>query len=339
MLIRPPSDPSIDLERIKSYYNDTHRTSQSQLKNIIKRYDTDETSPFMNKGSLVDTLIFTPWLFKELFYVCDDVFEDYVLRFARHIIDECINSEEYVGNWLNNINQIILDTFQYFDYQKRWKKETKLGKKDLILSAIKMLTVSDGRAVITSVEHDQAKALAERAVSFIRNTYHDHFRNGWDVEVQKILHFDINNTPCRSMLDLMFTSSDRQNMEILPVDFKWTSSPLQFFDEIMQKFRYDFQAAFYTDGVQANFPNAFVHNFEIVVYSAADDQFERITLSDVDLNVGRYGMKITHTYNTGESKLIRNFVTHGYIDAMRMSHLDGSARRKYNRSSQSSIWG
>jgi hypothetical protein len=105
-----------------------------------------------------------------------------------------------------------------------------------------------------------------------------------------------------------------------------------------QKLRYDFQGSFYTEALNTVFPNAFVHNFQLVVYSFADDDFEVMTLSDQDLSVGKYGMTTQTTCRSGDLTIVRTYRYYGFDDAFKLKDLSGSEIRQLEATNGNAIW-
>lgn len=338
MLTTPPDDIERDFQRLVDYRADA-AFSQSYLKQFagVKKPKTEDS---LLKGNLIDVLVMTPYHFDNFFYVSDSVFPDFTLKFARWILMKTSEDEDFAKFWIDHPEEVILQAYSEFNYQPNWKRPTKLKHADTIVAAISMIIDSEGKQLITYADKQKATEIASRAVTFIKEVYRDLLNAGWTIHVQKDYRFKYGKHNCKCLLDFYLLSPDIDNPTIIPVDFKTTSFSLKSIHYQAQKIRYDFQAAFYTEGLIFNYPNAFIENFELIFYSSADDSFERIKLSAVDLLIGKFGMRTDTIYNINVegNTVTRSKVINGFHQTFQLKHLDSSSLRKANSLNGNAIW-
>jgi len=336
MLTQPPKNPDHDLQRLINYRN-SDAVSQSGLKQFVGVPKPKEDSAYLYEGSLLDTLLFTPWLFDHIYYVSDDDPTTFQYRLARWIKEQF---ENHQIDPFKISDKIILDAYLALDYQRKWTDQNKLKYRISILQALNSLIVSQGKTIINVETKIANQVIANRGVSFIQKHYQKYItgiESPWTIHVQDDIYFQHGRHHCKALLDMYLLSPDTTNLEIIPTDFKWTSYPLRDFYRQMRRLRYDFQASFYTKALQAKYPSAFVHNFEIIVYSTYDDDFMVFTLTDQDLSVGQYGMKRINVFRSGDQEIERTHHVFGFEDALRFK--DFNNRQYLNHiSNGNSIW-
>lgn len=341
-----------------SDYRESPAINQSTLKRAIGTSGPPSDSTAMLAGSLVDCLLFTPDLFDHLFFIQRESYEPAVEKLAdllvEHIqkeMDDAAFQEIWKHNYEDARDDLILWACEEIGFQPRWGAEAKLrnltdlnvgddAKKNLhLIQCVNDKLDAFGKKTVTVEARQEAQVIARRAAQFIFDTYADLVRDEWTYVPQQPVYFTYEGHPCKGLLDCAWYSPSKATPEIIPVDFKLTNYSLRSAHYQLRKMRTDFQAAFYSEGLAITNPNAFIHKFEIIMYSTVDDAFERIILSEEDLLVGKYGMKRTEQWPvTKDQHIIREKSIYGFHDAFRFLDVSGAEYRRILSHNNNSIW-
>ena len=293
--------------------------SQSQLTNLsygpkYYRYNLDkvqEDSDAMLLGSVVDCLITEPDKFNDIFY-----------------ISKISKPSGQMGEFC--------DWFYHYEYEETHHDELPEGKayhqvgfkRDTLAKVLERFEVEGrdyynelvaGRSykVISPEMYDMAQKVVDSLLNseytkpeFEGEEVHKQFEILWDY-VDK----DGDVYACKSRLDLMII--DHTNKIIYPKDIKVKMDSIGDFYSSFVKFRYDLQAAFYTDAVEyfifqnnlfdSNGKRYDVAPFRFIVESAKYPGTPLIfQISDNDLKVGRDGGTIKGRKYKGYKELIED---------------------------------
>lgn len=252
---------------IDAYFADTIHASQSVLKRMLVGMDIfngdksekelyyEEKGHFII-GSGVDTwLTISKGAYKDSHYVSNipkptgktmsiinRVYDSVILtlgdttdvvplnNFNEQILAGCI-AEEYHTNWGDTarINAITRDGEPYFN--------------DLIKSRNKQVLSPDENIIITNI----VTSLKENPLTrmFFTRKYQP---KKVDIHYQVPIYFTYRGIPCKALLDML--AIDHINKVVRIIDLKTTGTYTIFFPSSIRKFRYDIQAAFYTEALK-----------------------------------------------------------------------------------------
>jgi hypothetical protein len=196
---------------------------------------------------------------------------------------------------LNEVSEgIILNALDYHKYQGRWKPETRIAA--VVESAseyFEELKMAHGKQILSPNDsvliHSIVMSLQSngRTAEYLRDSEHI------DVYFQVPIYFNIKGVPCKALLDILRV--DRQNKTLEPIDLKTMGGFTAEFPWAVRSRRYDFQAAFYSAGL-----NALVH--------------QQAECEPLEVDVAGYQVKafkfIVETTHTSLNKLSGEFQTY-----------------------------
>lgn len=125
------------------------------------------------------------------------------------------------------------------------------------------LKKSSGKTILTKPQESIIKSVVQSLKTNPRITqYFNGNQQNVDLYYQVPLFFYVDEIPCKAMLDLVVILKDEDGNAIkaIPVDFKTTGDYTIKFPSSFRQYRYDIQAAFYTDAL-ANLTTIFPENF------------------------------------------------------------------------------
>lgn len=252
----------------ESYYA-TQALSQSFLKHVLRGTtpkEDHEMSDSMVIGSVLDDLITTGNL--------DDyaVINEFPVAGVRTVIDELAKDETKTFN-------DVVDVARSVGYHSNYKDETlfnklKDGKK--YYNALK-----SGKILISS----QDMSRVEKAANVLFTHQFTSHIFAQDLTYQHELYFKYRDHDCKALVDFALID----DKFIQPYDLKLTENSIFKFRSIARRFRYDIQGAFYTLGYSLLFPKYEVLPFKFVVINPDYNYPLIYTMSERDLDVGRYG--------------------------------------------------
>lgn len=109
------------------------------------------------------------------------------------------------------------------------------------------LLESDGKVTITTSQYNKIVAIVD---SLRQNQFTSKWimgSNTLDVHKQVVVEFEYLGCKCKGLLDLIVV--DKETRTMYPIDLKTSSSSTNYWSNMFWKFRYDIQAAFYTEGI------------------------------------------------------------------------------------------
>lgn len=263
-------------------YNSRFAVSQSAIKEfrfkspkrwreiwIEKQLDLDKNEDAFTFGSLVDTILFTPQLIDERFYISDStevptgaiekivkyVYENSEIAPTKVTVDddmlpESFEKEEY---YLEEHRSAILEACNKQEWNGHWKDDTRINK--IIEKGgeyFGMLAKAAGRKVISSEMNFEAISVVstlrkdENVSKYFVDT--DTSFNIFQLELfSKYISSDHCEIPLKCAIDILHV--DRENGLITVCDFKTSHSAHNFIQSIKQ-FGYCDQVSFYTYLVQ-----------------------------------------------------------------------------------------
>jgi hypothetical protein len=235
-------------------YLDSYAVSQSRLKKILghpNNYldpgysDDDEPAEVITIGDGVDLLITqSEEAFEEKFFRATQdrptaQMGDYVwnLYINRHNS----NAEELAYSAVG----FKRDTLQ--KVRERFELEGKPYYDELI--------ASEGKSVITPTQYNTIQLIKK---SLLENSFTARFLQNSDrylVTYQVAIYFTYEGVSCKGLLDVL--CYDRVENKLYPIDIKTTATSINFWLFIFYKHRYDFQAAFYWEGLSSTLLNEY----------------------------------------------------------------------------------
>ena len=146
--------------------------------------------------------------------------------------------------------------------RERFEKEGRAYYDDLI--------AGEGKKVVTPTQYNTIQVIAN---SLKTNPFTSKYILGnsqYKVYTQQAINFQYEGIECKGLLDLVVV--DTVNNILYPIDLKTTTTSLNYWVETLLKHRYDFQAAFYTEGLMRSDlskygKNLKINNFRFIVES------------------------------------------------------------------------
>ena len=299
-------------------YFASERLSQSTLKKLLEGFskfvafqqkedDGKENQSFII-GSAVDCILTgEEGEFENQYYVSnlEKKPSDVEMAIVDYVFQSVVATEEKINDFVS-YQKLILEAADFHKWQLRWKTETRISKlidagseyfQELINSLGKTIITTEDDHKISQIvfnlrNHHRTKELFDR--SLYENNPHV------DIYYQLPIYFTMNGIECKSLLDmlLVFRNPDTNKIEsVQPVDLKTMQGDTINFLWSVKKWRYDIQAAFYTEaiknyiyntlGVEHNFV---LHPFKFVVESTSNPGQPLVfTMTEELMNIGKYG--------------------------------------------------
>lgn len=320
-------------KEVSDYYNSS-ALSQSEMKlllygvsNYNNKKDFSGTTESQKIGSAIDLILTGEEKdFEELYFISklaklpsdkvkkivENVRNALLVKYANFNGDLDDNSITKIKSidFSIDVDELILDSIYKEDYYnnrtdaKRLEGVKKEGSDyfyDLINSLGKVVLSVDEKTKIDKVvksvrEHPSTKKYFDREAQekFGKVTFH----------YQYPIYFEYNGVACKCLLDLCIFVFNKQNELIViePVDFKSTYEETHKFQSIARKYRYDIQAAWYTEALTkafTNFPNVKIKPFKFIVESTTSPGQPIVWIaSESFLEIGRKGRKPVYLIDT-----------------------------------------
>lgn len=348
--------------QIDAYFaNDA--VSQSTLKDLqggldkflaARRKKEDKNKRHFIFGSAVDTLLtgeegefqrqyFTSSLTKKP----SDAEVAIIEKVFNTIIANITDNTKEIGSF-GEYGDIISKVTEELKWQPTWKPETRLTKMAVIGELyFEELKSSVGKTIIPN----ETFTLIELAVNSLRQNPRtkkffdrESFINDKNVDIyyQLPIYFSIDGINCKALLDffLVVKNSNGEVIYVQPFDIKTKSGYTIDFPTSVKSFRYDIQAAWYTDGLKnptAKFPKGFpdmkhvvMRPFTFVVDSSTEPGKPLLFQSQHDLlDAGRNGVYNDYTKKflyRGYNSLLKEFIYHtknGWVEDKVVAENDG----------------
>lgn len=299
-------------KEIDAYY-ESDRVNQSTLKDLPKglQYFLDNQNkeykekPSFVIGSAVDTILTgEEGEFENKFYVSEienkpsEVECSIIALVAQSVLEkndvkDIATLDEYPG--------FIETAIEEIGWQPRWKMETKIDKIIEVGSAYFIdLIKSYGKGILSTAQN----FTINQVVNSLREN--ETTKNYFDRDItltqrhifyQLPIYFTYSGVECKALLDMLIVELDDVGNfnKVTPVDLKTMSGYTLDFMTNVKSFRYDVQAAFYTEAVkhwlaELKQENVIINNFQFVVESTTNPGTPLVYIvSDSLLNIGTYG--------------------------------------------------
>lgn len=290
-------------------YRAIDKLNQSSLKKILSsprsyiksKESQDSNESYFVFGKVVDTIMLSPEKFDEEFLVTNvPEISDSLKLLCDYVINYCEQSELKLNLEDPKVESIILDAFEVHNYQNNWGDEAKIKNfKKNCTDYIKVIQQSNGKTIVS--KEDYNRALTCKAALLTDRKTSQYFKyigkptENVEVITHKTVQFSHLELECKGELDGLVI--DHKNKKIIPFDLKTTSQPVTMFPYQFWKLRYDFQAAFYTQGLNKDVDiinlitdGYSLESFRFVVVETDCNSSPLIfeTTKEV-LNIGRYG--------------------------------------------------
>ena len=224
-------------------YSKIARYAKEGFKAVATIHDKIESTPSMEFGSIVDTFITRPEDFDKE-YVVD---ESTVSPAEKAVFDKLLEKFNVPYEALSTAD--ILNAAQECNYYPKYKDDTKLAR---LADASHYYDVRrTGRKPISQQDFEDAYQMADAIYHHKTLKEYFHHKDTEDIEYIYQAQFKIpyhwteGTVTLKMMADLLVVN--HKNKTIQPIDLKTSSSPAYDFKENFIKFRYDIQAAVYSD--------------------------------------------------------------------------------------------
>jgi hypothetical protein len=218
------------------------------LKEINRTQESDE-SHFVF-GSLVDDMLLAPKTVADKYYKMEaSKTPDGIKSIVRYVYDMVREEEGTVSLEHDMMNDIILKGCEVYNWNSNWGAEAKLRNvKEKGLAYYHSLQQAEGKRVVPADEYNQAvlcksALVADKYISKYLTPTAD-----CTLYRHKVLSFMVAGEECKGEVDLVYINHKEKTIQ--PIDFKTTGVSLSGFNYEFWKYRYDFQCAFYTEGLQ-----------------------------------------------------------------------------------------
>lgn len=297
-------------------YQEHPAVNQSYLKAILSNPGGDFTkSPSLHMvlGSYTDALLTSPDTVDELYAVLDVNLTDVQFKIMHKIAEYKM--------WDRITIQTAINEIGYFNNRHKDNvDEDKRVDEFLKFEDVYQVLISD-KQIVSKTTHLEANQIAAYLLS--NDTTRELFEN---VLYQVPLYFnksveiedEIQIVECKGLLDILYKGDYLQVRDI-----KITEMPLYNWKKVAaRKFRYDFQLSFYQYGITQLFDN--VAHPQLIVYSTVDKRAEVFTLSNLDLDCGRYGLTRQNTIVVNDVSYTASDKIYGWEDGVLLH-----AKQKY----------
>lgn len=266
------------IDQVEEYF-ESECVNQSSLKNLEngfggymaalakKRKDKEENKPtpeyFLIGGAVDLILTGDPGEFEEEYYV--STLEKKPSEVEINIINSVFH-ELNDNNLLHEVewdacDNAILAAADEFEWQMRWKAETRITKLKLAGEAyFEDLKNSVGMKILTSAQKNTIDSIVMSLTSnpktkkYFDRTMQAEQKN-MDFYYQLPIYFMYEGVECKALLDLVVVHKDNDGkiIKIEPIDLKTMSGDTLQFVSKMRHHRYDIQAAWYTQALLTHF--------------------------------------------------------------------------------------
>lgn len=233
---------------------------------IDKQLDLDKNEDAFTFGSLVDTILFTPDLIEERFYIADvsKLPSDSIEKIIKYVYDttevklqavqvddDMLPEPTIIHVWrLDQAKDKILEACNKFEWNSTWKDDTRINKViEKGNDYYKLLADARGRKIITSEMNLEAITVAKKLRTDERVSKYfvdgDNHRNIFQLEIFQEYNSDNHfKVPLKCAIDILHIDEDTRTIQVC--DFKTSHSAHNFIQSIKQ-FGYCDQLSFYTN--------------------------------------------------------------------------------------------
>lgn len=306
-------------EEVQKYFDDKEYLNQSSLKNLLKGYENFmaklnmdlSKKEFIIIGKAVDALLTAGSEdFEKEFYISlhdDSISEavEEILELVLKLIEESEPSITDIGTLEAN-SPFVEKALNVIPWNKGWKPETRIKK---IIEAGRLrfeaMKNSRGKIVLSKSQYTLVTTIVNSLKTNFRTAQYFDTNNKEEniiLAYQYPIYGELEGVKCKGLLDLaVIFLKEGKVKKIIPVDLKTSHENTIDFPKAMKSFRYDIQAAWYTDLLLSpgtkhpewvpEFHEDFeVANFQFIVESTTTPGIPLIfQLDDSALHGGRTG--------------------------------------------------
>jgi hypothetical protein len=176
------------------------------------------------------------------------------------------------------------------------------------------LLAGEGKTVITPQQFSQIQVAKETLLThpFTAKYFQDNQR--YKVYYQVPIYFEYEGTKCKGLLDLLVIDLEKRTAH--PIDIKTTNYQIDNWISNFWSLRYDFQAAFYTEGLFiGNYKNVFdfdyVSDFKFIVVHQTKPENPLVFKANKEIiQFGKYGGKMISKEYEGFHQAIKRLKWH-----------------------------
>lgn len=289
-------------------YNKAEGLNQSFLKKLVngpraiiapEREETDS----LRLGSLVDDMICEPESVADKYATCTIKLPSEAII---NIIEMVLLSSD--SSDLSALDAEIIAACNHYQYQARWKDETRLAKIKEEGNEYFQFRKSTGNKTVVGpdmwilAEEMKEALLTDRFARFIFDE-----DPKLETQYQFVATGELEGELCKGKLDKIIIDHEEKVIDIY--DIKTTSDSIGSFKNSYLKYRYDIQGEFYKRLVEQMYPEYTVSNMVFVVCSYAYKPLEvrQFMMTNDDHKNAYNGFKLNHREYKGIKQLIDDY--------------------------------
>jgi hypothetical protein len=290
-------------------YNKVEALNQSLLKKLangpraITAPEREETDS-LRLGSLVDDMICDADSIHDKYVVCTiSLPSDTIIKIVEMVL---LSSE---SSNLDELDQQILEACSFYNYQAKWKDETKIKKIKEEGKDYFEFRKNTGNKMVVSAD---MWLLAEEMKESLLNDRYSKYIFEEDPQLEAHYQFvatgEIEGQLCKGKLDRIVINHEEKIIDIY--DIKTTSDSISAFKSSYLKYRYDIQGEFYKKLVEQMYPGYTVCNMIFVVCSYAYKPLEvrQFRMTNRDHWNAYVGYSLNHKQYKGIKPLIEDYI-------------------------------
>jgi hypothetical protein len=290
-------------------YNKVEALNQSLLKKLangpraITAPEREETDS-LRLGSLVDDMICDADSIHDKYVVCTiSLPSDTIIKIVEMVL---LSSE---SSNLEELDQQILEACSFYNYQAKWKDDTKIKKIKEEGKDYFDFRKNTGNKMVVSAD---MWLLAEEMKEALLNDRYSKYIFEEDPQLEAHYQFvatgEIEGQLCKGKLDRIVINHEEKIIDIY--DIKTTSDSISAFKSSYLKYRYDIQGEFYKKLVEQMYPGYTVCNMIFVVCSYAYKPLEvrQFRMTNRDHWNAYVGYSLNHKQYKGIKPLIEDYI-------------------------------
>jgi hypothetical protein len=268
-------------------YRENEAISQSRLKRIIShplnyKVNKSISGPSLSLGSLVDCMLLTPDELHKNYVFLEKAIE--IPDAIKAIWDDYFEDRTLLGNY--EIDETLLNSLAINKGYRLTQNDARLNHVLKHIKYFEALVESNGKEIVYSQTQEKAIAFCE---SIKTNIFTKNILDSVS-KTQVEIYFNLPSTEYNLKALLDFIDIDETNKTIQPWDLKSMSGYTSGFKKSVYKYRYDFQAAFYTFALQKMYPAYQILPFKFLVESTDFPGSPLIYVcSEYTMGVGAFG--------------------------------------------------
>lgn len=262
-------------------------------------------------GSAVDCILTgEEGRFDDIYYISDlsKRPSDTEMTIINRVFNTCLVAyQDQEIPLLADLKEIIQEALDFNEYQMRWKPETRLEKAIAFgTEYFESLKLAIGKKVLAADQYQTVMGIVNSLREnprtgkyFDRNSLS--LEKNIDVYYQLPIFFKYKGKDCKALLDILLVFKDDEGniLHVQPIDLKTTGNHTIYFPSSIKSFRYDIQAAFYTEALKSKFPGAEIKPFRFIAESSIVQGKPLVfELSESLLHIGKYGRSAINLTDT-----------------------------------------